>query len=257
MPDSKTHFALSIAGFDPCGGAGILADIKTFEANQVYGLGVCSAITFQNDNSFVGVDWLSFEQIKSQLDPLFSKYFIDTVKVGLIASLEVFDKLIYYLKQKNKGIKIIWDPIIKASAGFEFHSKVNQVLLNKILDNIFLVTPNWPEAQVLFGTCEKSKIKDKVNCAVYLKGGHNMTSCAIDYLFDKNMDLHFEAPWIENGEKHGSGCVLSAAITANISKQQSLNQACANAKKYVSLFLGSSENLLGSHYSEQAHLSHS
>ncbi len=255
MLDSKKYFALSIAGFDPCGGAGVLADIKTFEANNVYGLGVCSSITFQNDNTFVGLEWLSFENIINQLDPLFDKYVIDVVKIGLIESLDVFAKLISYLKRKNKDIKIIWDPILKASAGFQFHTDVKKDLLNSISENIHLITPNWPEAQNLFGTTDKSFLKNQVACAIYLKGGHASYSSALDCLFDKNTEFHFESAWIEKGEKHGSGCVLSAAIAANIAKKQSLNEACKNAKSYVSLFLASTENLLGFHFDNQSHKS--
>lgn len=251
MLDSQKYFALSIAGFDPCGGAGVLADIKTFEANNVYGLGVCSAITFQNDNTFVGVEWVSFENILNQLDPLFDKYLINVVKIGLIESLDVFSRLISYLKEKNKDIKIIWDPILKASAGFQFHADVKKDLLNSIAQNIHLITPNWPEAQNLFGTIDTSLLKKQVACAVYLKGGHASYSSAKDFLFDKNTEYHFESAWIENGEKHGSGCVLSAAIAANIAKKQNLRAACENAKNYVSTFLASTETLLGFHFGNQ------
>ena len=119
-------YVLSIAGYDPCGGAGVLADIKTFETIGVYGLAVTTGITYQNDHKFAGVHWLSKKKIKNQLYPLLEAYKVEYVKIGLIESLEVQSEVIELLLGYNNDIKIIWDPILKASAGFSFHKKISK-----------------------------------------------------------------------------------------------------------------------------------
>ena len=107
----KTPFVLSIAGFDPSSGAGIGADLKTFEATGSYGLGVCSALTFQNEDTFTGVHWTAWEDIKKQCDLLLQKYNVEFLKIGLIESFEILDRLLDYLLDQDKRLKIIWDPI--------------------------------------------------------------------------------------------------------------------------------------------------
>lgn len=248
--NNDTPCVLSIAGFDPTAGAGVMADIKTFEANNTYGCGVCTAITFQNDNAFVGLNWLNIENIKQQLDPLFSKYSFDVVKIGLIENIEVLHEIILFLKFHNSNFKIIWDPILKASTGFVFHNDVNKTLFEKICHELFLITPNWPEALKLCGTndaLEGAKELSK-KCPVFLKGGHSNNASAKDFLFINGYKTEFETPWIEKGEKHGSGCVLSSAIAANLAQKYSLAEACSNAKEYINSFLGSSKSLLGYHF---------
>src|SRR6478609_9522229 len=100
---------LSIAGFDPSGGAGILADIKTFEGNKVHGLGVCTSITYQNDKEFDGLNWLDKDQIKNQIDVLAKRFRFDWIKIGLIENLSMLNKLVDYLLHINPNAKIIWD----------------------------------------------------------------------------------------------------------------------------------------------------
>src|ERR1700729_4382873 len=109
---SLRPYVLSIAGFDPSGGAGILADIKTFEAQQTLGLGVCSALTYQTENTFEGVTWVNKDTIIKQLAPLLKAYSIDYVKIGLIENMEVLNSIIDYLLGKNPSMRIIWDPIL-------------------------------------------------------------------------------------------------------------------------------------------------
>jgi hydroxymethylpyrimidine/phosphomethylpyrimidine kinase len=137
---------LSIAGFDPSSGAGILADIKTFEQCDVYGMGVVSALTYQNDNSFERVDWIELPKIIEQIEVLQKRFQFEYIKIGLIENLEILNQLISYLTSHISHPKIIWDPILKASAGFEFHKKINQNLLEGICNELYLITPNIPEA---------------------------------------------------------------------------------------------------------------
>ena len=148
----KTPFVLSIAGFDPSSGAGIGADLKTFEATGSYGLGVCSALTFQNEDTFTGVHWTAWEDIKKQCDLLLQKYNVEFLKIGLIESFEILDRLLDYLLDQDKRLKIIWDPILKASAGFSFHryTPEDQERLKRILDRVYLITPNTDELYRLF-----------------------------------------------------------------------------------------------------------
>lgn len=251
--NNKRPVVLSIAGFDPSGGAGILADIKTFEMNHVYGLGVCSSVTYQNESEFDGVDWMSFDSMQRQLEVLFRRHIINVIKIGLIGDLQVLNSLLDYLKEQNVNAKIIWDPILKASAGFDFHNTVNQDLLSEILCKLYLVTPNMPEAIRLAAVSENpmvSAIALHKYVNVYLKGGHGTGSDADDLLLTSEGYHRIEGRRIEHGEKHGSGCVLSAAIAANLAREVSLPLACRNARKYINQFLQSNVTLLGYHHEQ-------
>lgn len=242
--------ALSIAGLDPSAGAGLLADIKTFEAHKVYGLGVASAITFQNDTLFEKVEWLTIDAIINQIAILKKRFTIPFIKIGLIENLEILEALITYLKTKDKEVLLMWDPILKASAGFNFHNKLDLALVEKICANLFLITPNIEEALQL--GVEKDTIRNSNHlsnfCNVYLKGGHSETDKGRDFLFTKDKkQFNFKPKKYEVFEKHGSGCVLSSAITANIAKGMKLHRACLQAKGYTAEFLSSNKTLLGYH----------
>lgn len=263
----KRPYVLSIAGFDPSGGAGITADIKTFEANKVYGLGICSALTFQNDENFEGVDWISFGNIIKQIDVLHKKYRIDWIKIGLIENFDVLEKLVLYLKEIFKDCKIIWDPILKASAGFSFHQNFEINKLEILAKNLFLITPNWDEIQKLYPGKEPLDGAKRLSkhCSVFLKGGHNIKTPGRDYLFlsdsinsssknhletknnKKINPFSFRPKKIIKHPKHGSGCVLSAAITANLAREYKLHKACLRSKNYITKFFLSSDSLLGFH----------
>lgn len=146
----KTPFVLSIAGFDPSSGAGVTADLKTFETTGSYGLGVCSAITFQHEDSYTGTHWTTPEETKDNV----SCYFKSTIRNLLKSVLWKISK--YWINssinliQKFPRLKIIWDPILKASAGHIFHEN-NTLQLNRILPRLFLITPNTEELYQLFG----------------------------------------------------------------------------------------------------------
>src|SRR5688572_25961156 len=138
-------YALSIAGFDPSGGAGVLADCKTFEQHAVYGFGVSTAWTVQTDDSFLNIHWLTAEQIIEQLQPLVNKFDIPACKIGIIHSLETLTEVIRFLKEHNPAIQIVWDPVLKASAGFDFHAATSFHSLEAILASVTLITPNYQE----------------------------------------------------------------------------------------------------------------
>ncbi|MBP8192249.1 MAG: hydroxymethylpyrimidine/phosphomethylpyrimidine kinase [Chitinophagales bacterium] len=242
-------YVLSIAGYDPCGGAGVLADIKTFETIGVYGLAVTTGITYQNDHKFAGVHWLSKKKIKNQLYPLLEAYKVEYVKIGLIESLEVQSEVIELLLGYNNDIKIIWDPILKASAGFSFHKKISKKYLKHIIDSAAWITPNWEEVQSLTGESDAVKGAEQLaaHCNVYLKGGHNVETPATDMIWiNRKLDILHPAK-ISELEKHGTGCVLSSAIAAYMALGNSQHKSCELAKEYTYQFLISNETNLGYH----------
>jgi hydroxymethylpyrimidine/phosphomethylpyrimidine kinase len=242
---------LSIAGFDPSAGAGILADIKTFEFHKVEACGVCTAITFQNDIEFENAQWLSIDSIINQLKILNKRFHFPYIKIGLVENILVLEDLIDYLKNKNPAVKIIWDPILKSSSGFVFHKTINAQKFEKILKNIYLITPNYHEITKLrLGNNPHESAKELNRfCNVLLKGGHSPDKeLATDILFTDSREIPFPAKKLSHSEKHGSGCVLSSSITANLSKGLNLEDACREAKKYTLNFLKSDEGLLGKHY---------
>jgi hydroxymethylpyrimidine/phosphomethylpyrimidine kinase len=233
-------YCLSIAGFDPCGGAGIMADTKVFECLQTNGLGIVSALTYQNDSEFEGVNWCSFSEIEKQLYPL-RKYPVKAAKIGLIKDFEQLMKTSSLLKSMFPEIFVVWDPILKASAGFSFHD--NTSLADEVLCNIDLITPNFEEFTQL-GMAENLDL----NCAVLLKGGHRTDKLGIDCLHYYGKIFDIEGAFIANKkDKHGTGCVLSAAIVAHISKAESVYNACKKSKSYVETFIQSNDTKLGYH----------
>ena len=243
-------YVLSIAGFDPSGGAGVLADIKTFESNKVYGLGVISANTFQNDEEFNKVDWVPVDKIIEQIDILKKRFEFEYVKIGLVENLEVLNILVSSLRSQVSSLKIVWDPILKASAGFEFHKEVNKALSENICRELYLITPNMPEALQLGIHTEATENAKHLSqfCNVFLKGGHAEKKVGYDTLFLKEGKQFSFRPKIKDVfSKHGSGCVLSSAITANLAKGEDLHRACLKAKQYTEKVLNSNKTLLGFH----------
>ncbi len=244
-------YPLSIAGFDPCGGAGVLADCKVFEAHEQIGFAVNTAITFQNENEFDGIDWLSTDQIINQLKPLFRKYTIEFVKIGLIQDIEILSEIIQYLKKQKPSIYIIWDPIIKASAGFEFHSLIEHKELERVCHDLYLITPNWKEMEILYPKLNPYKAAQHLStyCPVLLKGGHNPNenSKGTDYLYRYSQVTEFSSDKEVLPAKHGSGCVLSSAILSQLCLGHNLEESIKKAKTYITEYLDSSENLLGLH----------
>lgn len=241
---------LSIAGLDPCSGAGLTADIKTFEANRVYGLGIPSAITYQHDTVFQKVDWIPLENIKEQIELQKQRFPIEWIKIGLIENLQVLDELLTFLFSLLPDVHIIWDPVLKASAGYLFHAQPNLELVQSICKKVVLITPNIPEVMQLGESDQviENATRLSTHCNVYLKGGHSDHQKGKDFLFTQDGKIFsFNPKHKELSEKHGSGCVLSAAITANLSKKMKLHIACMKAKSYTAIFLKSNPGLLGYH----------
>lgn len=240
---------LSIAGFDPSAGAGILADIKTFEACKVQGLGVISALTIQNQDELKEVKWTAIFDIIQQLEILIQKNKPSHVKIGIIQDLDVLTTVVNYLKNNIPNIKIIWDTVFSASSGYIFHSTINFQKIKSIASKLYLITPNFPEATILFGetNMEEQLIRFSDYCNVYLKGGHLEKDKGKDRLFSKGKSYTFRPRQKEVFPKHGSGCVFSAALVSYLAREYSLNTACLRAKEYTERFLKSSTGNLGYH----------
>nr|WP_121272370.1 hydroxymethylpyrimidine/phosphomethylpyrimidine kinase [Pedobacter schmidteae] len=250
MKSVDRPYILSIAGFDPSAGAGVLADVKCFEQLEVYGFGVCTALTVQTDTHFLKNNWLSAEQIIEQFAPLLLKFKLSACKIGLIKNTGVLLEVVTYLKSHCPDIKIVLDPVLKASAGYEFHDWEDGLnKLEPVLRQIDLITPNYPEMLSLGGQKEAER-SAKVwadYCPVLLKGGHLAGSVGTDYLFLKTEIHELKPGGPRLVSKHGSGCVLSAAITAGLGKGLDLLNACIQGKAYVEQFLDSNNTLLGYH----------
>jgi hydroxymethylpyrimidine/phosphomethylpyrimidine kinase len=247
---NQRPFAISIAGFDPSGGAGLLADIKCFEQHHVYGFGVCTALTVQTDTEFIGLEWIELEKIIAQLEPLVKKFKIKACKIGLIKDLYELEYLARYLKSSIPEIQIVVDPILAASAGYAFHDWENCMEeMKKVLTVIDLLTPNYLETVRICGQL-KAEEAAKLwahHCPILLKGGHNPTEPGTDYLYEGTQIYELKSEAILPHGKHGSGCVLSAAITANLSLGHSISASCLHAKTYIQQFLNSNKSPLGYH----------
>ena len=238
--------ALSIAGSDSCGGAGIQADIKTMIMNGVYAMTAVTALTAQNTTGVRAVQESTPDFLKSQLDAVFEDIFPDAVKIGMVSSSELIrviaDRLKYY-EAKN----IVVDPVMVATSGSSLmKTDAIQTLTCHLLPLATLVTPNIPEAQLLADqeitneadmVIAAEKISHSYGCAVLLKGGHSIND-ANDLLYVGNSSRWFYGKRIQNSNTHGTGCTLSSAIAANLAKGYSLETAVERAKAYISGALG-------------------
>ena len=242
---------LTIAGFDPSGGAGILADIKTFEQHKLYGLGINTAITLQTADQFMSIRWEAEAVILQSVETMLQHYNISAVKIGIVENGSRLKNIVQTIHQKNNAIKIIIDPVIKSTSGFGFWKEdLDRTQLAETLACCFLITPNYEEAtQLLPATNAKIAAQQLAQyCAVLLKGGHNCAEPGVDFLYQQQVCTKLLPIASAVTAKHGSGCVLSAAITANLALGDELITACTKAKKYIEQFLTSNNTLLGYHH---------
>lgn len=239
-------FALTIAGLDPSGGAGILADIKTFEQHKITGFAISTANTIQTENQFYEIQWTDLSFVLRSIETLFLNYKISVVKIGIVSSLYDLDRIISTIKEFSSTTKIVWDPVLKSTTKFDFMDIKNHLDLTKILSKIDLITPNYPEMKILFPDFILTENQFPTN--VLLKGGHNEKALGTDLLFLKNEVLELLPSNKNCSEKHGSGCVLSSAIASNLAFNQMIKEACQNAKIYIENYLSSTPTLIGYHY---------
>ena len=241
----KMKTALTIAGSDCSGGAGIQADLKTMTMNGVYAMSAITALTAQNTTGVRAIQESTPDFLKHQLDAVFEDIYPNAVKIGMVASSELIcviaDRISYH-KAKN----VVVDPVMMATSGSSLmKTDAVQTLTEKLLPIATLVTPNIPEAQVLSGKTIESKedmlsaakfIGDTYGCAVLLKGGHSIND-ANDLLYANGKMVWFEGKRINNPNTHGTGCTLSSAIAANLAKGYDLEASVRRAKEYISLAL--------------------
>ena len=240
---------MSVAGFDPSAGAGVTADTKTFEELGVYGLGAASAVTFQNQDEYEGTRWLSAEEIARQVEVLARKFAPRFVKIGLVESFDTLRRVARTLRREWPHVRIVWDPILKATAGCAFHERIDRADLENLLDDLYLITPNAEEAGVLFGGVTDDELlamcrRHRVN--VLWKGGHGQGVLSTDRLFTPEGVSCFSVARA-SADKHGTGCVLSAAIVSCLAMGHALPEACRQGQLYVSRFIRSNAGRLGVH----------
>lgn len=245
--------ALTIAGSDSGGCAGIQADLKTFSSLGVFSTSVITAITAQNTNEVRAVEILSPPIIKKQSETVFDDIIVDVVKTGMLPSVEII-KLVASLIDKYNPPAVIVDPVMVATSGARLASTSIVSAFSKYLfSRITLITPNLPEAEALSGiqiNSEKdmhtaANILLSQGCpAVLIKGGHSQSPDSTDILFRANKEpVRFSIPRIDSCNLHGTGCTFSSAIAAYIALGYSLEDAIRLAKNYISSAIKAGQNI--------------
>ena len=238
--------ALTIAGSDSSGGAGIQADIKTMTANGVYAMSAVTALTAQNTTGVYGILESTPEFLASQLDCIFTDIFPDAVKTGMVSSTGLIQVIADKLK-RYQARNIVVDPVMIATSGSRLISEeAVEALKSQLLPLAAVLTPNIPEAEVLSGLTisgpedmERAarEIGERYGCAVLCKGGHDLND-ANDLLWQDGSCKWFCGRRIHNPNTHGTGCTLSSAIASNLAKGFDLDTAVERAKAYISGALG-------------------
>ena len=225
---SRIPNVLTIAGIDPSGGAGVLADLKTFSALGAYGCGVVAALTAQNTQAVTAVHVPPTDFLRLQIDTLFADVQLHATKIGMLGSAEVTatvaDRLAHW-----KAVKVVLDPVMVAKSGDSLLAKSAISMMREALfPQAFMITPNLPEAGVLLGQRAPESVKDMYRAAerlrellplsserwVLLKGGHLPGNELMDLLFDGEHMIELPAARIETRNTHGTGCTLSSAVAA-------------------------------------------
>jgi hydroxymethylpyrimidine/phosphomethylpyrimidine kinase len=234
--------ALTIAGSDTSGGAGIQADLKTMTVNGVFAMSAITALTAQNTTGVTDIMEARPEFLKEELDAVFTDIFPDAVKIGMVSSsalIEVIaERLVFY-----KARHIVLDPVMVATSGAKLlQDDAASTLQAKLLPLAEVITPNIPEAEILSGMKIESEsdmeaagkaIGEAVGCAVLVKGGHQIND-ANDFLWQPDGGVWMRGKRIDNPNTHGTGCTLSSAIAANLAKGYTLEDAVRTAKAFLS-----------------------
>lgn len=241
----KLKTAMTVAGSDCSGGAGIQADLKTMTMNGVYAMSAITALTAQNTTGVRSISEVTPEFLSDQLDMIFEDIVPDAVKIGMVASgaliSVIAEKLIKY-GAKN----IVVDPVMVSTSGSALiKTEATAILAERLLPISSLATPNIPEAEILSGMSISNendmenaakKIGETYGCSVLVKGGHNIND-ANDLLWANGKFTWFEGKRIDNPNTHGTGCTLSSAIAANLAKGFPMEESVRRAKEYISAAL--------------------
>ncbi len=234
--------ALTIAGSDCSGGAGIQADIKTMTAYGVYAMSAITALTAQNTTGVTGIMEVTPEFLGKQLDCIFTDIYPDAVKIGMVSSAELIETISERLKFYNAK-NIVVDPVMVSTSGSKLlKDDAIETLKNSLLRQAVLLTPNIPEASVLSGISIANEtdmikaaeiISNQFGCAVLCKGGHRVND-ANDLLYYNHKFKWFMGEKIYNNNTHGTGCTLSSAIACGLAKGMDLDTSVQLGKEYVS-----------------------
>ncbi|OOO19639.1 bifunctional hydroxymethylpyrimidine kinase/phosphomethylpyrimidine kinase [Agrobacterium salinitolerans] len=251
-----TAIALTIAGSDSGGGAGIQADIKTFSALGAYAASVITAITAQNTKGVTTVEDVSVATIIAQMDAVLSDLAVNAVKIGMVSRIETIAAIAERLRRQSQPV--VLDPVMVATSGDRLlHEDAIETLRRDLLPLATIVTPNLPEAALLTGTsmaktdteiAQQAELILKAGTkAVLIKGGHGDGPESTDYLFADGAMQALSAPRVETKNDHGTGCTLAAAITAHLAKGYELREAVELSKDYLNGALDAGRGLAVGH----------
>jgi hydroxymethylpyrimidine/phosphomethylpyrimidine kinase len=239
---SKPSTALTIAGFDPSGGAGVLADIRTFAEFGLQAAAAITSITFQNSAGLFGASHQTPEVVRAQVEPLLAGSRIACTKTGMLPTREVVSEVARLFRETDLPRPVL-DPVLWSSSGHRLmEADALAVLVSELIPLARLITPNISEAETLTATTITSEddmrraaaaIREMGATAVLIKGGHLVSEEAIDVLDNKGQVTVFRERRIRGAELHGSGCILSAAIAAGIGNGLSLEDSVGEAKSFV------------------------
>jgi hydroxymethylpyrimidine/phosphomethylpyrimidine kinase len=245
--------ALTIAGSDSSGGAGIQADLKTFAAFGVYGASVVTALTAQNTRGVTGIHLVPADFVTAQIDAVFSDLAVNAVKIGMVAQVATIDAIVAGLTQWSPK-HIVLDPVMVATSGDRLlATDAVEALRTKLIPRASLITPNLPEAAALLDepvALSEAAIESQgkrllaLGCpAVLIKGGHGQGTESIDYLIGGDGIIALAAPRIATRNTHGTGCSLSSAIAAGLAKGEDVETAVGNAKVWLSAAIAAADRL--------------
>lgn len=248
---------LSIAGVDPSGGAGVLADLKAFSALGAYGAGVVTALTAQNTRAVTGVHAVPTAFIAAQLDTLFADLRIDAVKVGMLGTAAIVETVAEGL-HRHDVTRLVVDPVMVAKSGDRLlAAEAVAALRRRLVPMAEILTPNLPEAADLLGEAPAETLDDMRGVArrlhalgprlVMLKGGHLAGDESIDIVDDGHRQVELRAPRIVTRNTHGTGCTLSSAIAALLPRHADPIAAIRAAKTYLSAALVAADRLSVGH----------
>jgi hydroxymethylpyrimidine/phosphomethylpyrimidine kinase len=252
-----TPIALTIAGSDSSGGAGIQADLKTFAALGVYGASVITALTAQNTQGVSGIHQISADFVTGQIDAVFSDLAIGAVKIGMVAELSVIGAIAAGLA-KWQPKQVVLDPVMVATSGDRLlKADAVDALRSKLIPRASLITPNLPEAAALLDeqvATTESAVADQGKRlltlgprAVLIKGGHGQGAESTDYLVTSAGSIALSAPRVATKNTHGTGCSLSSAIAAGLAKGENLESAVRNAKAWISAAIAAADRFAVGH----------
>jgi hydroxymethylpyrimidine/phosphomethylpyrimidine kinase len=252
-----TPVALTIAGSDSSGGAGIQADLKTFAALGVYGASVITALTAQNTKGVTGIHWVPAEFVTAQIEAVFADLDVRSVKIGMVAQLATIEAIVAGLARWSPK-HVVLDPVMVATSGDRLlAADAVDALRTKLIPRASLITPNLPEAAALLGApvaVSQADIEGQaqlllsMGCqAVLIKGGHGEGSESIDYLARGNRTIALAAPRIATKNTHGTGCSLSSAVAAGLAKGEDLETAVRNAKAFIGAAIAAADRFSVGH----------